>query len=478
MPKYGLTPNGPNIKRLDVILDEMHSALTKKLGVNTKQNPESLLNCLLTDIADKCAELWEFGENVYYSQYPSSAENVNLDNAMQYAGIVREMSAKSYYPILCTGLDGTKIPVGTIIATDTNPTTNLVAETAGEITRAGFNKAVVIQAVDHATSALSIVLNGELFSADTLNKLAASVKSNDFTVTYENGKLTIEAKNETSSNTMVLSENLTTETVSSIVTFATEEYGDIVIPNGIITKIVKSVTGLNSVVNVGTYIAGRLAETDSEARKSYIDKIYNRSSRMLESVRSAILENVQGVESVAVYENDTNLVDSEGRPPHSIEVVVDGGDKTKIAQQILAKKAAGISTYAVDGENGVVVTLKGNYDEDIDIRFNRPYKVYIWFQVGVTFTPSVKLPTNYAELINQTIIDCMAALGTGVNVVPQQFTEPLYSNVAGIDYFDIKIFATRDEQETPTEYPKRSVNISQREIAVTTEDRIEVIING
>ena len=48
MPDYGLTPKGPNIKRLDVILEEMHSSLTEKLGINTRQNPQSLLNHLLT----------------------------------------------------------------------------------------------------------------------------------------------------------------------------------------------------------------------------------------------------------------------------------------------------------------------------------------------------------------------------------------------------------------------------------------------
>ena len=39
MSEYGLTPNGPNIKRLDVILDEMHTALSKRWGVNTRRGP-------------------------------------------------------------------------------------------------------------------------------------------------------------------------------------------------------------------------------------------------------------------------------------------------------------------------------------------------------------------------------------------------------------------------------------------------------
>lgn len=74
MADYGLTPQGPNIKRLDVILEEMHSGLSEKWGVNTRQNPESLLNHLLTNVADAIADLWEFGEAVYFSQYPATAE--------------------------------------------------------------------------------------------------------------------------------------------------------------------------------------------------------------------------------------------------------------------------------------------------------------------------------------------------------------------------------------------------------------------
>ncbi len=136
MSEYGLTPNGPNIKRLDVILDEMHTALSKRWGVNTRQNPESFINHLLTDVSDQIAQLWELGEDVYHSQYPSSAEGRSLDNAAQYGGSTREAAAKSYYPIHCTGRDGTKLAAGTMISSTMNPTTQLTITDTREITRA------------------------------------------------------------------------------------------------------------------------------------------------------------------------------------------------------------------------------------------------------------------------------------------------------------------------------------------------------
>ena len=303
MAKYGLTPQGPNPKRLDVILEDMHSKMTERLGVNTRQNPQSLLNHTLTNVADEIAELWEFGVDVYHSQYTSSATGVSLDYAAQFGGSTREMAAKSYYSILCTGLDGTTIPAGTVIASDTNPATSLTATADATITRSAFNKATVILASPAATTALGVALNGNLYTitpdpkqstSEALEALGTAITDKDFHVTVINDTIVIEAVDETSSNTLVLSENLTTASVGSIVTFETAEPGDIFIPNGVITKITKAVPGMESVVNVGSYVAGQLAESDVEFRKSYTNKIYNRSSAMLESIKSAILKNVQG----------------------------------------------------------------------------------------------------------------------------------------------------------------------------------------
>ena len=478
MTQYGLTPKGPNPKRLDVILDEMQEQMSDRLGVNIRLNQQSLLNHLLTNVADRIAELWEFGAQVYYSQYPSSAEGVSLDNAAQFGGSTREMPAKSYYRILCTGTDGTELPAGMLIASDTSPATNLTLPDDAAITRAAFNKASVILASPEATAALGVALDGTLYTitpdpekpvSENLEALGDTITDSSFSVSVKDDALVIEAVDEISSHVMVLSENLTTASVGSVITFATVEDGDILIPPGVVTKIVKAVAGLTSVVNVGDYIAGRLVESDVEFRRSYADKIYNRSSSMLESIKSAILENVQGVLSVAPYENDTNEVDEMGRWPHSIEIVVDGGDATEIAQQILNTKAGGISTYG-----SVETVLYGSYGEEITVRFNRPTYVKVWFKVGVTLSRNTNPPTNYVELIKEQILEKVDALGSGESVIPQHFN----LSVSGIDYIDVWMFSTESDGEMPSEYTQRSVTISARERAVTDENRIEVVIDG
>lgn len=483
MSEYGLTPNGPNIKRLDTIIDEMHTDLSKRWGVNTRQNPESFVSHILTNIADRIAELWEFGEDVYYSEYPSFAEGRSLDNAAQFGGSTRETAAKSYYPIHCTGRDGTTLSAGTMISTTTNPTTQLSITDARQITRAAFNKAVIKIASLGTDDVYTVALNGAVFSfaskegsaAEILNGLAAAIKDEDFTVSVDekNELLKIEAADITSTNVLVLSENLTTDTITTIIQFGTVETGDILVPEGVITNIVKADAGLLSVVNLCTYIAGRDEETDAEFRQSYADKIFNRSSMMLESIRSAILNNVQGVTSVAPYENASHEWDEYGRPPHSIEIVVDGGDSTEIAQQILQKKAGGINTF---GDTSVV--LAGEYDEDITIRFSRPTTVYTWFHLGITLNKNEAIPPNYVDLLRSVVLEHMEELNAGKDVVPQEFMSDFYKACSGISYIDIRLFTTTDAGGEPNGYPERSATITARQRAYTSEDMIEVEIDG
>ena len=354
MAEYGLTPEGVNIKRRDVILKELQDELTDKWGVDVSHNQKSFLNVHLTNLADHLAELWEMGADVYYSQYPLSAEGMYLDGVGQFVGTWREMEEPSYYHILCTGKEGTAIPIDALISTDTNPPVYLVPSKAGALSRDAFNSAVV-KVVKLDGNPLSIILNGDIFTYtptvedtdETAIEALAAIITGSFIAEVDEatGYLKLSHEDSISVNTMTLSENLTTETIGCVITFQTMENGNIYLPEGSVTKISKAISGLISVTNAGTYIAGRLKETDTEYRQSYIDKIFSHSSRMADSIRSSILTNCKGVRSVVVYENPTNLVDAYGRYPHSVEVVCDGGDPDEIAEQILNTKAGGISTY-------------------------------------------------------------------------------------------------------------------------------------
>lgn len=488
MPEYGITETGLRIKRFDTILSEINAFQTEGFGVQVGANTRSFLNVLNTGVADKIAELWELGADIYHNLSPMSAEGAALDNAVQFGGNSREKARSTYYPIHCECTEGITLDEETLIESDTNPAIKFLSAEERTISRSAFNKAKVKVVSTQAGEAYTVALNGTLYSytckaqdgpeailgglrdlilADEVEAFTASVDS-------ENVLLIIEAADVESENSMLLTDNLTTESVTAIISFASEEPGEVSLPNGAITKIVTAPTGFLSCTNLCGYVAGRLLETDVELRQSYVDKIFSRSSRMTDSIRSAILANCAGVTAAQVYENRTNETDSEGRPPHSVEAVVDGGSNSDIAEQILATVSAGITTYG-----SVSVDVPGEDDDMIEVCFNRPTYIYCWFKVTLTISKASLVPANYAELVETAIVDAMSQVENGEDVVPQQqFLPAIYEQVPGISYIDVSIYTTTSASEgQPSSYPLRSVEITNRQRAMTSSTRIEVALD-
>jgi len=482
---HGVTPAGVVIKRLDEIMNEMHDDLSEGWGVNTRLNPKSFLGVFMTAVADKVAELWEFGEQVYHATYPFSAEDISLDNAVQFGGIEREDAAPTIYPVHCECVDGTVIPQGSVIRSNTAPAIQFLAARTVTVSRSGFNKAVVQVAAVQASGLYVVVLNGLTYSytsgaadteAEIIAGLAAAVTDAGFTATADGALLNIEAVNVQSTNQLIISGNLTTSSVTAIVNYNSEDNGEIALPSGTINLIVTAVPGLLSVNNFIPYIAGRLTETDVELRRSYADKIYHRSNRMLESIKSAILLNVQGVNAVAAYQNDTNIEDEYGRWPHSIEIVVDGGNDYEIAVQIRDKKAGGIQSFG-----NVEVTVPGEEGEPMVERFNRPEYVYVWYRLTLSLNPSEILPPNYLDVITQMITDAMRVVIPGQALVPQRLIEAkIYGGIPGIGFIDTRTFYTTDPNLSPdpSMFVTGIVPITPRQRALTDATRIEVILSG
>ena len=488
MPEYGITETGLRIKRFDTILSEINAFQTEGFGVQVGANTRSFLNTLNTSVADKIAELWELGADIYHNLSPMSAEGAALDNAVQFGGNSREKARSTYYPIHCECTEGITLDEETLIESDTNPAIKFLSAEERTISRSSFNKAKVKVVSTQPGEAYTVALNGTLYSYTCkvkdgpeailggLRDLILADEAEAFTasVDSENVLLVIEAADVESENSMLLTDNLTTESVTAIISFASEEPGEVPLPNGAITKIVTAPTGFLSCTNLCGYVAGRLLETDVELRQSYVDKIFSRSSRMTDSIRSAILANCAGVTAAQVYENRTNETDSEGRPPHSVEAVVDGGSNSDIAEQILATVSAGITTYG-----SVSVDVPGEDDDMIEVCFNRPTYIYCWFKVTLTISKASLVPANYAELVETAIVDAMSQVENGEDVVPQQqFLPAIYEQVPGISYIDVSIYTTTSASEgQPSSYPLRSVEITNRQRAMTSSTRIEVALD-
>lgn len=477
MAEYGVTDKGFNIKRLDTIMEEIHTDLTEAFGFDTRLTKPSFLDTLITTFSYQISDLWETAQDNYYAKYPATATGVSLDNAVQYGGIRRAANKRTSYRLHCTGDDGTYVREEAIVATNTSPEVRLKNADEFEITRDAFNR-VSIKVASAEVGVYSVTINGSQYSfsssdgveEDVIAGLAKAITDDGYTITAENNTLTIEDKTISRSNVLILSDNLTTSSVTVIATFLTEEYGKITLPYGIVTKMVNNVTGFTAVTNLLEPTYGRKQESDIELRQSYIAKSALRSNTMIESIVGELLNNIENVESASGYENDTDYVDSRGLPPHSIEIIVEGGDNTEIAQAILRRKAGGIQTYG-----SIEVGVPGVYGDTIPVRFNRPDYLYTWLKV-VLHGDKSQLPTNYASLTIQALISDGAEFMAGTNLLTQLLNDGIYDAVAGLTYVEIYTAYGTSSVYVPeaSDYKQKNIIVTSRQKVLIDEKRIEV----
>ena len=488
--KYGVTNEGFALKRLDTILDEVTKKQKEGWGFDAGVNNQSLLSVLNISFADRVAELWEVGQDVYASMYPSSAEGVSLDNAMQFGGVTRLQKARTIYALKCTGNDGTDIMYGSLVKSTTQPMKQFQCSRLQSISRDNFRSIRLKVVVDGDMAVYTIAINNGTYTyepkvVDTeitiLTGLKAAITDERFVAKIENrtveekevNELVVTATNRQSSNSMVISENILVTECSSNIVFESVEYGRVIVPAGTISEIVTITPGWSGVTNDISAVSGRLTETDVAARQSYIQRIAVRSKSMLESIAAALYNNVQGVAAVRPYENDTDEIDGEGRKPHSVEIVVDGGDEGEIAQEIFTAKTNGVQT-----NGNIAVSVADEFGNFHTIRFNRPEYLYVWLKVTLTRNPREAVPPNYAARTKEAVVKEGEQVNAGESVFTQMFLGGIYANVTGISFVEIKAYATTSQSETPTEYLLNNIEVGPRQKAVFDVDRIEVSLVG
>ncbi|MEW5804668.1 MAG: baseplate J/gp47 family protein [bacterium] len=340
---YGLTSAGFVPKTLDIIQAEIDEALKSNLGAHLNTLPESVFGQLKGTFSERETLLWELAEAVYNSQYPASAEGVNLDNAASLTGLTRLPAIASTVVVQLTGTEGTAVPAGTVFSVSGNPS------------------------IKFATNADVTIGSGPTNAACTA--IAA---------------------------------------------------GPLVANAGTMTVIDNPIAGLTSVTNPEDAIVGRNTETDAEFRIRRNNRLQISLAGPLEAIRSAVLElnedsDKPGIETVRVFENYTNEIDSRGLPPKSFEVIVyqAGGVTSRdqeIADAIFAAKPAGIESCG-----NISMTVSDSQGFSHPIKFSRPVDVDIYLELDLTVTSAY--PADGDNQIKALLVSWGNALGAGQDVI-------------------------------------------------------------
>lgn len=233
-----------------------------------------------------------------------------------------------------------------------------------------------------------------------------------------------------------------------------------------ITNIVNPMSGIAAVINATSFEGGRNTETDAEFRERYYLSVDFAGGVNIDAIIAEIYESVEAVIAVTGEENDTDVENSSGLPPHSIEIIAYGGLDEDIAGAIFRRKAAGIQTY---GNTTVAVVSSAGTTHNI--KFSRPAPVNVWIKITGLKTDSA-FPLDGIERIKQNLVNYIGSTTRGGMSIGQDVicvtlpTEVL--KVPGVVDFDLQI------SSDGVDFSRENITIAAREKAVTEESKVTV----
>lgn len=251
------------------------------------------------------------------------------------------------------------------------------------------------------------------------------------------------------------------ETGTAIVEAMPENMGAISASADTLTVIKSPLFGWSSVTNADSMVTGKLRETDQQLRERRRGSVSKGNRNMTEALWSK-LSDLSGVIEVSVLENATQYTDSRGLPPHSIHVVISGGDEAQIAQVIWASKTGG--TLVAGTQDYTIIDDLGN--EQI-MKFSRPVDVTI--RVAVYITPLSGYSFSTASLIKQAVI---GYLNDDIAIGGDIINSALYTPLNAIGGFAIERIELAKGNEALAE---KSIYLDFNERISISTNNVEVI---
>ena len=131
MSSFGITDQGFNRKRLDVIVNELEAELKLIFGEDLNVAAESPDGQMIGVFSKALADLYEIAELAYLSTSPLTATGIALTRLAAIGGIERKQATASTITLTITGDVGTVIPVGSQAK---QPDAELIFSTDAEVT--------------------------------------------------------------------------------------------------------------------------------------------------------------------------------------------------------------------------------------------------------------------------------------------------------------------------------------------------------
>lgn len=441
MADYGLTPTGFVPKTLEILRDGVEADEKSAFGASLDVSDGSLLGQINGIVCEQYAELWEGLEAVYHSQGSDDSTDSALDAVCLITGTIREPARSSAVTLTLTGTNGTNVP----------------AESQASVTDAGD----LFQTTESAT----------LVTLDSWVNTTAYVIG-DRVTNSSRAYVCIEAGTSAGSGgPTTTDDDITDGTVhwrymgegAAAVDVEAEsiETGVIVGNSGTIVIIETPVSGWQSVINLEDADLGADVETDESLRTRRELELARAGKSPADAIRADLLD-VEDVTHATVFYNDTDETDADDVPPHSVEVLVRGGDDQDIWDTLFDAVAAGIRTYG--SEEGTTEDSEGT---EHDVAFSRPEDIDIYVEIDVTKDPFT-YPVDGDDQIEEAIVTAGDARGTGLDAVASWISAQGFSVTGVLDVTAVRIGIA------PGPVSSATISIDRRQLAKYDTIRITV----
>lgn len=231
-----------------------------------------------------------------------------------------------------------------------------------------------------------------------------------------------------------------------------------------ICKVVNPILNITSVVGLECLTAGMDEESDADLRKRFTASVSGAGSCNENAIRAALLR-IPTVKFAIVIANDTDEVDSDGRPPHSFECFVLGGEdySQEIAEAIFDKRPVGIKTF---GDNAVsIVDVSGT--ERI-VYYSSAKKVPVTVRARIKTTPSFR--EDGVAQVQLSVSNHINTIGIGNSLVLSTIYGHIYS-VLGVK----EVTALELSTDGGSTYNTGNVAVPEYGIAVCADVIVEVV---
>ena len=445
----GITSTGLTIKSLSDIITNMNSKLVARYGSNYSTDTNNPFYNAVLVFAEEAADIWEAVQGTYDASFPKSASAINLDNVCDIVDVQRIAKSKSSALVEFTGAVGAVVPAETVVKVTDSENRFLLKNTL-TLTNTQFSDITVsLSSVANSTiyqltinnTVVSITSGSSATTTSILAQLKAGIDTlvSGVTTSYPTAStLRINVTEVNSVLPIVVGVRIAVDSVSDLVEVVAQDYGVVKAPATTLSNLLVPIIGINSLTNYVDATEGREEETDEELRVRRYESV-GIVGAGTDSAITANVRNLTDVSAAFTISNRTYSVDSDGRPPKSFEVVVEGGDDLDIANTVFKYQPAGIESTGT-----ITKTIVDDDGNPQVIKFSRPTNIYIKMEIDYTKYDEELFALTGEEGIKAAALEYGNLINIGVDVMPQRFFGNIFSKVQGISSLAIRVASSTD----------------------------------